>query len=409
MKNKPQIVVWEIISSCNLKCKHCYNGTPNPKNNDLSIEQQLNICDQLKLNNANYVQLSGGEVLLNDNWFKIATRLNELCINAAILTNGVLFDESVMLKIKKSGLKKIGFSLDGLKESHDYIRGNGTYEKVIAAINLIRKNNLDNKIAINTSINKLNLHELPLLAQELYNNNVSSWSMQLSVPDGNFKLYKEELMLLPSEMDHLINIVYDIWKKFPMKISLGDCIGHFNKKEIEIRSSGYDFKIHTGGCQAGENSYGIKANGDVVGCISLNDQRYVEGNLLNQSLTEILNNPTAFAWNKEIKDKSQLEGICSICQFGNICKGGCPSLKYDKNYNITENLYCWYNDAIRKGRMCIETINSKNQLLSKSKKYYSKNQFQLAGLCLDRLISLGENSEEVFQMQNTVNIKLENK
>ncbi len=399
-------IVWELTSKCNLACKHCYNGVPYVRDNDLTLEEQLKICSQLKDINITKVQLSGGEILINDNWEVIAKELKSLGIRVSIITNGVLFSKQTLKKIEELDIRTVGFSLEGTKENNDYIRGNGTYDKVMSAIDIINSSKRDFLVSVNTAVNRKNIDDLPLLAKKLCDKKVKVWQVQLSVPDGNFSNHKDELMLYPSQIDDLIDIMYQIWQKYPINISLGDCVGHFNNKEIEIRSAytqKYDIKVYTEGCQAGKHTFSIKANGDIVGCISLNRERYIEGNIKEKTITEIINSPYAFAWNNEIRSKEQLKGVCSICQFGNICKSGCPSLKYDDEYNIVENEYCSYNFALRNEISRINGLSDIQNLYTKSLSSYKSKQYQLSALYLNRLYSLGEHNSRVVHLLNIVN------
>jgi radical SAM protein with 4Fe4S-binding SPASM domain len=359
VERKIQELSWELTSECNLRCKHCFNAVPTKRGVDLNIEEQLKVCDQIINANIKSVQLTGGEILLHEGWIQIASKLIDAGIRVSIITNGVLLNKDLVQKISEAGVSAIGISIEGLQKNNDAIRGCGTYDKVMNAFGLIRNCNTDIPISVNTTITRHNIEDLPELANQLEKRGVTSWMVQLAVPDGNFKKHKNDFMIQPSQMDEIIDCMYEVWKKASMNIFLGDCIGHFNQKEIEVRSTyaqAYGLKSYTEGCGAGKYVAGIKSNGDVVGCISLKDKRYVEGNLKEVQLQDILNNPGSFAWNREIESKKQLAGDCNGCQFGDICKSGCPALKYDDEYNLIENIYCSYNNAIKEERKRISNI-----------------------------------------------------
>ncbi|MDD3136188.1 MAG: hypothetical protein PHF64_06775, partial [Methanoregula sp.] len=47
-------------------------------------------------------------------------------------------------------------SVDGDKVTHDFIRGDGSYEKAVQALNILRENNIPHSISF--TINKQNVH-----------------------------------------------------------------------------------------------------------------------------------------------------------------------------------------------------------------------------------------------------------
>lgn len=81
------------------------------------------------------------------------------------------------------------------------------------------------------------------------------------------------------------------------------------------------------GCQAGLTNIGIDSVGNVRGCESLYDSIFVEGNLREQTLSEIWNNPNAFSYNRHFKTEL-LSGKCKECEEGARCAGGCRSYNY---------------------------------------------------------------------------------
>src|SRR5689334_17492757 len=42
----PLIVGWELTLACNLRCRHCASSAGLPRDNELTIEESLAICDQ---------------------------------------------------------------------------------------------------------------------------------------------------------------------------------------------------------------------------------------------------------------------------------------------------------------------------------------------------------------------------
>ncbi|MFZ3172721.1 MAG: SPASM domain-containing protein [Carboxydocellales bacterium] len=64
----------------------------------------------------------------------------------------------------------------------------------------------------------------------------------------------------------------------------------------------------------------ILHNGDITGCTSIRDRKYIEGNIRNTPLKEIWQQPDSFGWNQQLT-KERLEGFCVQCRFGEKCLG----------------------------------------------------------------------------------------
>jgi len=117
----PIVVGWELTLSCNLRCGHCASSAGLPRKEELSLAEALELCDQFPLLLVQEVDFTGGEPLLRTDWMEIAAHLRELQIPVRMVTNGLLLKENVPL-LKESGIATVGVSLDGLENTHDFIR-----------------------------------------------------------------------------------------------------------------------------------------------------------------------------------------------------------------------------------------------------------------------------------------------
>ncbi|MFA6428088.1 MAG: radical SAM protein [Candidatus Buchananbacteria bacterium] len=127
-----------LTTRCNLACKHCLY-VDHKKFVDLDDKILKIILDKLPVNGSE-VHLLGGEPLCRTDIVKIVDKINKKQLNPQILTNGFALTDSLLKKLHQAGLKKIGFSLDGTKSVHNFIRGKGdVFQRVIRAIKAIKK------------------------------------------------------------------------------------------------------------------------------------------------------------------------------------------------------------------------------------------------------------------------------
>ncbi|TAJ14541.1 radical SAM protein [Marinilabiliaceae bacterium JC017] len=355
----PGMIVWELTEQCNFKCLHCYNLGQNSGRIEFDKEKALDICDQLIDLKVRYVLLSGGEVLMCDFWEEIARKLEDGGVRTGIISNGWLVDKAMIDRIKATGVDWVCFSLDGAEAVHDKVRQKGSFQRIMNALDLLADE--DVYTSISTAMNKLNIQDMEQMYQVLCAKKANAWQLQLAVPEGASKINENELILDPSQIDTIIDFVYDRFRESPVRLYLGDCVGYYNVKEIEVRSSGKAEEMglmnFVDGCQAGIGTAGIKANGDFTGCISLSHPFYVAGSVYERTLLDMWNDPKSFAWNRYF-DKDQLKGDCKECVYGEYCLSGCPGFKYDDDFNVVENKHCSYNYAIKQERLKNAGISS---------------------------------------------------
>lgn len=124
----PLAVRLQVINRCTLRCKYC--NLWRKTDQEMSTEQIFNIIDTLSKLGTKKISLSGGEPLLRQDIRGIIDYCNQKGIYPEMNSNGNLVAKNIDV-IKKLDFLKL--SLDGPKEIHDYLRGEGSFEKVICA------------------------------------------------------------------------------------------------------------------------------------------------------------------------------------------------------------------------------------------------------------------------------------
>ncbi len=132
-----KFVTCEVTNKCNLNCKHCYLDDKNKK--DLPTKYWLKIINLLSEQGIEHITISGGEPLMRKDLEKLVMRCKRNSIFCVITTNGILLDKNRLKKLKKAEIDFIQLSFEGTEKYHDYIRGKGSYKKVLAAIKLLKE------------------------------------------------------------------------------------------------------------------------------------------------------------------------------------------------------------------------------------------------------------------------------
>lgn len=234
------------------------------------------------------------------------------------------------------------------------------------------------------------------------------WQLQLGLPMGNMSK-NSELVAKPSDVDIVIDFAHKAMLEDKIDIQLADCIGYFNIKEIEVRNHSSKTDVYEwNGCGAGKYSLGILHNGDILGCTSVRNREFIEGNIKTKNIKEIWENPDSFSWNRKMK-KEQLNGLCKKCKYGARCLGGCSNTRLTHGGSMyAENKFCSYNFALSKAKNQFDKIESIEELYSKAKKFIQRGNLQLAEIALSKAIEKGYQNEDILKLYGYTNFMLEN-
>ncbi len=322
----PKQCVFETTLACNLKCRHCGSMAGRPRENELSTREAKALFEDLADLGCIRLTLSGGEPMCRSDWPELIEAAALTGMHVAMITNAVAFDDEAAKRAKDKGLRAVGFSLDGPRDVHDWIRGRvGHFERISRAMDASLAAGLG--FGVISFVNRKNLDRLDEMYDFIARKGAYAWQVQLGADMGNLS-ENRGLLLLPEQLPRLETSLAALIEKRALKIEVADSIGYFGPHEEVLRSSRNPscFK----GCKAGISVLGIESDGHVKGCLSImagyNEQgaQYREGNIRNERLSEIWNRPGAFAYNRKWRIED-LGGACRGCEAAEICRGGCLS------------------------------------------------------------------------------------
>lgn len=327
MKYVPRVAVWETTLKCNLRCSHCGSAAGDARVNELSTKECFSLIEQLAEMGCRDVSLMGGEPLVRKDWQSLGGAVKDLGMDLCMVSNGTLVPQNID-QIVGLGPKVVGISLDGMKDVHEKIRGKGTFDRTMKGVDLLLKNDIQTTLI--TTISQLNFNDLPKMA-EMIKGRGCNWQVQVAMPFGNFSRD-----LLISEEDFYAAAMFiakqRIDNKFEeMPVIGAHCFGYFSRVLPGCKWSG---------CTAGISSLGITSDGGIVGCLSMGNDRFIEGNIRERSLKEIWEDPDAFAYNRKFT-KKDLGKYCEKCRYGKKCKGGCNSVSMSLTEEFHNDPYCF--------------------------------------------------------------------
>jgi radical SAM protein with 4Fe4S-binding SPASM domain len=305
---------FDLTYHCNLDCIHCY--TVEETRSELNTAEIKDILSQLADLGTLYLQLSGGEILLRDDFFEIAEYARKLHFALILNSNGILINEEIADKISILNPYKVNISIYSTDpQVHESItRLPGSLEKSIEAVKLLKERGL--WVNITDVLMKQNINDyrkVYQLSKDLGVDCILDPNVTPKIDGDNspvkFKIGIKDLYRL--NIDPIIKLESE------QDASLSTEDMH------DLISFADDYP-----CTAAHSFFHISPYGDVFPCPMLS---FSCGNLKVDSFSEIWNKSSkmlearAIRWNN-IKD-------CAKCDDKKYCNY-CPGMAYLKTGNM---------------------------------------------------------------------------
>lgn len=269
-----ELIHFQITRNCNLRCHFCgqwgkKGAFSDAVGKEMTFEEWKNIINSIKAQSFPLpdIMLWGGEPLVCTYFDELVIYLKSAGFRVGIVTNGVLADRHI--EILNEYVDVIYLSIDGDRETHNSIRGEGVYERVLSNLKLLDAS----KIKIMTVLTKdLKVNEF---ADEF----------------AQYTIFLHEM--IPFENDEIIHFS----EKVPANIILrqhGECAVNAH-------------------CLSPYKHLHINWNGNVSFCTDFYD--YSIGNVREKDIFEIFTGEDADKMRCEISD-GKYEG-CKHCSWKN--------------------------------------------------------------------------------------------
>ena len=387
---------WECTQRCNLSCRHCGSDCfTSAKDQDMPLEDFLKALDTIpnpfwqntspkstasrassvKLDESDsrtnspsrkdnidrlIVVLTGGEPLLRPDIEQVGKEIAKRGYYWSMVSNGFFYTEQMHRKLMAAGLKAITFSLDGIGENHNWMRGNpNSYEHTIKAIEIAAKERtLD--LDVVSCINRRSISQMEEIYQKLKSLGVRKWRLFTIIPIGRAK-DDPQMHLTNEEMVRLMDFIAEkrqSSKPHPtttsntaaantaasdittsntaaantaasdittsntaaaniaahpeqeMEVSFS-CEGYLGKYEEKVRPVRHF-------CHAGINIASVLIDGRICACPNIDRDVFSQGNIYTDNLFEVWENKFQAFRNRDWARK----GICAGCKQFKNCLGG---------------------------------------------------------------------------------------
>ena len=274
--NVPWVILMDPTSACNLKCTGCWAAEYGHQL-QLSNEELDRIITEAKELGIHFFVLTGGEPMVRKkDILMLAEKHNDCAFH--IFTNGTLIDEELCKEVQRLGNLSFALSVEGYAETNDDRRGQGVFEKVMHAMDLMKEHGLLFGTSIcYTSKNYKVVTSDEFLQMLVDKGAILSWFFHY-MPVG--KDASTDLLLTPEQREYMVERVRFVRsRKCPIKLFTLDF-----QNDAEF----------VGGCIAGGKNYlHINPNGDVEPCVFIH---YSSANIKEVSVLDALRQPLFMAY-----------------------------------------------------------------------------------------------------------------
>ena len=266
--NIPWAILLDPTSACNLHCVGCWAAEYGNKLN-LSFDEIDSIITQGKELGVYFYIYTGGEPLVRKRDLIAITRKHNDCAFMTF-TNGTLIDEEFADNLLSVKNFIPVLSVEGFEEATDSRRGEGTYQKVVHAMGILKKKRLP--FGISCCYTSQNLDSI---ASDEYFDQMIEWGAKFVwyfhyMPVGNDAV--PELLPTPEQREYMYHKIREVRATKPIFA-------------MDFQNDGE----YVGGCIAGGRRYfHINANGDADPCVFIH---YSDSNIREKSLLDILRSP----------------------------------------------------------------------------------------------------------------------
>ncbi|EMA28477.1 radical SAM protein [Halobiforma nitratireducens] len=150
---EPNHITLEVTNRCHLECSHCYLET-NRGLDELSVaEIETNLLPHLREYDIESFVITGGEALLRPDTDEICEIVSRHVDELRLLTS--LSTPEAASRVNDLPIDALSVSVDGPRQTHDAIRGNGTFDRVLENLRRIDRTCL-NELYLNCVVSSYN-------------------------------------------------------------------------------------------------------------------------------------------------------------------------------------------------------------------------------------------------------------
>lgn len=305
-----------LTNACDLRCKFCFNleREDAPK---IGYEDITEILTAAYGRGHRYVSITGGEPFIYKRVFDVIEHAHDLGYWVNILSHGGLLDEEKIERLKDFWRLRIRISLDGPdRETHDELRGQGTFDNTMSKIKLLINKGVT--VGIGVTVSEFNVKRVEEVVRFALDHGIGFIRF---TPVIRVKLGKRA-KIHATLHESVLRAIIDCTLKYQNFMDLPSDLPSSVSFPID--------SLTTKRCMAGKWFYGITPDKRILSCPLIDDHASVP--------TVHFQNSDSFGELTSQMDtlfediRPRLEGMCGTCEFRDVCYGGClaEKLSFDR-------------------------------------------------------------------------------
>ncbi len=353
LREAPRAFDLSLTGRCNLRCDYCFYADEMAGRRDLPAERWLAFFEELKGLAVRSLTLSGGEVFLRPDLWRLIDGLAAARMRYGVLTNGTLITEETIGQLSQGArrrrLDSIQVSIDGSCAAvHDASRGAGSFEKAIRGLRLLQEAGFPATARV--TVNRHNVDDLENTARLLLDDiGLSRFSTNDAMPMGTGCSHRDRIGIAPEQRPAAMRTLARLERAYPGRIhaSAGSLALDRMFREMEAaKASGRKTSrwkmgfLSSCGCMFAKLA--VHHDGMIVPC----------NMLAAAALGTIGETPVRAIWQdhpllKEMRGRGRIpmERVpeCAGCEWIPYCSGGCPAAEFTRTGDmLAANPECCY-------------------------------------------------------------------
>jgi len=339
----PMLVIWEVTQACDLACVHCRaSAQPERNSSELTTEQGYRLLDEIRSFGEPLMVFTGGDPLKRPDLYDLIRYSVKIGLRTNVTPSATpLLTAEAIEGFRDAGITRMAISLDGPDAaSHDDFRGiPGTFDRAMFALRHARDIGLDTQLQ--TTITKRNMGRLQEMADLATEVRTRMWSLFFLIVTGR-ALENDDLA--PAEYEKVFEFMYELSKTAPFGVKTTEAMHYRRYVAQRIKAehgqteneNAKGVAWRTAGVSDGKGFVFVSHQGEIYpsGFLPVSG-----GNVLRDKLTSVYRDSALFT---TLRDTTQREGKCGICEYQKIC-GGSRSRAYAFTGNyLAEDPNCIY-------------------------------------------------------------------
>ena len=340
-------VVLQPTPFCNINCRYCYLPQRDAKT-VMPLQTVTTIFEKIFASgwSSPYLTIiwhAGEPLVLPPSYYQAAFEAIEalrpagLELRHSIQTNGMLIDQDWCDFIKKWHVG-VGVSIDGPRELHDANRvtraGKGTFDRTIAGIRLLRRENVPFHVI--TVLSEKSMSAPDELLDFYLSEGIDDVCFNVEESEGS---YVSGLLTSGDPIEsfrHFLDRFWTLSRKSSRIHFIREIDGMISRIFRPEQSCAENAQVEPFGmvnidCHGNVSSF----SPELLGYKSTTYNDYIVGNILSDSLQDMLRSPAMQAMTRDIT--AGVEMCRKECDYFSVCGGGAPVNKLAENGNFASS------------------------------------------------------------------------